>query len=294
MDSCGLKFFYSLLAVAASFLTVSSIEAAGSWPNEPPGSTVISDYNYNAVNGGGWFSTGGDSSIVNDPTAPLSPNSVLQMRYPKGFQAGYGPDNSYHSLNGEQREVYAGFWWKASNNWQQETNSAISKISFFLTNGPFDVFFGMQGPQGGPYSMIAVFSSATLSNGHLPASYGDNPGARILIGNVSRPIVVPGSWYRIEMYSKHSTTPTSRDGIFRWWVNGTLCGDYSTVNFANLPWVQFNLSPTWGGMNNTKIHEDYFWFDHIHLSLPKGVAASPTDQPPGPPAAPRILNVTVQ
>jgi hypothetical protein len=216
------------------------------------------------------------------------------MRYATGFQAGIAPDNSYHSLNGDQREVYAGFWWKASPNWQQETNSAVSKIAFFVSNGGWDVFIGMQGPQGGPYALSVVFESPTLSNGHLPASYGDNPGTRILLGNVSRPSVSPGNWYRIEMYSKHSTTATSRDGIFRWWVNGALCGDYTNVNFIDLPWVQFNLSPTWGGMNNTKTQTDYYWFDHIHLSLPKGAAASPTDQPPGPPAAPRILNVVVQ
>ena len=282
------------LLAAGLFGSVRFASASASWPNEPSGASLISDYNYNAVSGDGWFSTGGDSSIISDATAPLSPNSVLQMRYATGFKAGIAPDNSYHSLNGAQREVYAGFWWKASPNWQQEVNSAVSKIAFFVSNGAFDVFIGMQGPQGGPYALSAVFESPTLSNGHLPASYGDNPGTRVLLGNISRPNVIPGNWYRIEMYSKHSSTSTSRDGIFRWWVNGALCGDYTNVNFTDLPWVQFNLSPTWGGMNNTKTQTDYYWFDHIRLSLPKGGAASPTDQPPGPPSAPRILNVVVQ
>ena len=282
-----------MILIVASVTHIRFAEASASWPNEPSGAAVISDFNYNTVSGNGWFSTGGDSSITSDPTAPLSPNSVLQMRYPAGFQAGIAPDNSYHSLNGPQREVYAGFWWKASSNWQQETNSAVSKIAFFVSNGHFDTFIGMHGPQGGPYALSVMFESPTLSNGHLASSYGDNPGTRVLLGNVSRPSVTPGNWYRIEMYSKHSTTPTSRNGVFRWWVNGVLAGNYTDVNFSELPWVQFNLSPTWGGMNNTKTQTDYYWFDHIHLSLPNG-ASSPTDVPAGPPASPRILNVTVQ
>jgi hypothetical protein len=294
MQSRRRMFLFLALFTSALFGTARLVEASASWPNEPSGATLISDYNYNTVSADGWFSTGGDSSIISDPTAPLSPNNVLQMRYPIGFQAGIAPDNSYHSLNGAQRQVYAGFWWKANANWQQETNSAVSKIAFFVSNGAFDVFIGMQGPQGGPYALSVMFESPTLSNGHLPASYGDNPGTRVLLGNVSRPSVVPGNWYRVEMYSKHSTTSTSRDGIFRWWVNGVLCGDYTTVNFSDLPWVQFNLSPTWGGMNNTKRQTDYYWFDHIHLSLPSGGSSTAADQPPGAPAAPRILNVTVQ
>jgi hypothetical protein len=31
------------------------------------------------------------------------------------------------------------------------------------------------------------------------------------------------------------------------------------------------LSPTWGGVGDTKSETDYFWFDHVHISRPGGI-----------------------
>src|SRR4051812_3155500 len=45
-------------------------------------------------------------------------------------------------------------------------------------------------------------------------------------------VITPGQWYRIELYFRlstgdiHSDNP---DGTIRWWVNGTLVGDYNNV-----------------------------------------------------------------
>ncbi|OLB64223.1 MAG: hypothetical protein AUH96_09910 [Nitrospirae bacterium 13_2_20CM_2_61_4] len=76
----------------------------------------------------------------------------------------------------------------------------------------------------------------------------------------------PGGPYHL---FRMSTTSTSRDGIVRWWVNGTLVGDYSTVNFdVAHAFDEFHFSPTWGGIGSSKTEEDYFWYDHVRLSVP--------------------------
>jgi len=31
---------------------------------------------------------------------------------------------------------------------------------------------------------------------------------------------------------------------------------------------ELQIAPTWGGVGGTKSQQDYFWFDHVHLSRP--------------------------
>jgi hypothetical protein len=287
--------FASLMGLFFLLTDYSSAKASAAWPNEPNGANVLTDWTFNSIAGSGWNTTGGDIMITNDSTAPLSPGNVLQFRYPIGFTAGIAPGRVFFSLGGERREVYLGFWWKPSYPWQQEVNSGTSKIDFLISNGPADMFSGMMGPQGGPHYLVTGLEFPSISNGHLPGTSGDNPGHRTIIPNVAYTQLTLGQWHRIEKYIKYSTTKTSRDGILRIWIDGVLNVNHTSVNYdTDWPFVEFNLSPTWGGMNNKKTQTDYYWFDHVHLSLPNGGSSTPTDQPPGPPAAPRILNVTVQ
>lgn len=267
----------------AAALWPAAAAASPDWPNDPPGSQLLTDFDFDSLVGPGWNNTGGDVSIITDPTAPVSPtHHVIQMRYAKGFPAGIGPSNEYFAL-GQRREVYAGFWWKANAGWQQETMSGTSKIAFFISNGQFDVFTGMHGPQGGPYFIYWCLESPTIDNRHT----GDRVqyiGSQNFSPNVHSIDIVPGNWYRIETYQKFSTTSESRDGILRWWVNGTLAGNYTDVNYdVTLPWAQFQFSPTWGGLNNTKTQTDYYWFDHARVSAPNGAPEPTADAGTEPP-----------
>lgn len=280
-----------MILIAASVLHIRFAEASASWPNEPAGSTLISDFAFDAVTGDGWQNGSGSTHIVSDATAPFSPGNVVQMEYPIGFPAGIGPDNIYHSLNGNQTETFMGFWFKFNAGWQQEINSQGSKLAFAISNGQQDSFIMMSGPQGGPYKIITSLESVGVCNGHT-GTYGDAcNGTRVFVTSALVPV---GAWHKIEWYQKFSTCKTCQNGIIRIWVDGVLGGSWTNVNFdSSWPWVQQQLSPTWGGMNNTKTQNDWLRFDHVHLSRPNG-ASSPADLPPGPPAAPRILNVTAQ
>ena len=88
-------------------------------------------------------------------------------------------------------------------------------------------------------------------------------------------VIVPGTWYRIELYFKGSTTPTSQDGLLRWWVTKlgdaapTQVGDYTNVNFDTPNFIDFSFAPTWGGNSGvTKLRMDYYRIDHVHISRP--------------------------
>lgn len=289
MNVYGHKLLSLLLLFAALLGTFRSAEASASWPNEPAGAVPILDFDFSTMQGKGLIFYGGDANIVSDSTAQGSPSNVVQYRYAQGFAGGVGAAKHYMALGNTLKELYLGYWWKPSSPWQGHASNG-NKIHFFVAADNSLFVTEMYGPPSGPFT-LAVYLPFATSNGHLPNSYGDNPGTRHLFGNGVQ--VKLGVWHRVEVYVKHSTTPTSRDGIIRWWIDGVLAGNYTTVNYSQAPWAEFSFSPTWGGTGDIKRQTDFYWYDHVYLSAPKSGSAS-NDQPPGPPAAPRILNVTVQ
>jgi hypothetical protein len=257
------------------------------WLNEPVGFTLLSDYRFDeSLPAGegqslsdGWRirNPAGYATHASDSDAPSSPPDVGQWRYPVGFAGGDAPATMYYHLETTPSQMYFGYWWQASTPWQGHP-SGVNEISFVSAQDNILVV-QMHGPPGGegPYALI-VTTEFTTSNGHLDNSEGDDPGTRHLLGNVNggNYIVTPGQWYQIELYFKMSTTSTSRDGVIRWWVNGTLVGDYTTVNFdVTHPWEEFLFSPNWGGVGSTKTEEDYFWYDDVRLSV--GTSPAPGD-----------------
>lgn len=257
---------------------------SASWPNEPAGATVITDWGWSDLNGGGWHDEGGDASIVSDSTAPLSPASVLQQRFASGFPGGISPSNEWYTFS-PSREIYLGFWWKANAQWEAHP-SGINKILFVSREDGGNAFFLIMSGQN-PYNLAFSYQEGPwICNGDL-VGYPGICGTILVQGGAA---LIPGNWYRIELYMKMSTTTTSKDGIIKWWANGVQAGNLTTVNFAQSPFAGVPIVPIWGGMGASKTRTDYFWYDHIHISIPGGGTTS--DQPPGPPAAPSIKTVT--
>jgi hypothetical protein len=236
------------------------------------------------VFGGGNASLLADSSIARSATS----SGFVRYTYPIGFPGGIAPAKHFVNISGP-KEVYAGFWWRPSAGFEGHPSN-VNKLLFLLgTGGSGNTVLDMWGT-GSPYRLMITIQHPTC-NSHITNSVGDSCGTRNIFGNVSSGEVSLGKWHLVEVYQKLSSTMTSRDGVLRWWLDGQLVGNYTSVNLAG-PQVEFQFDPTWGGMGSTKIKEDYFDFDDLHISFP--TSGSSTDQPPGPPAAPRILNVTVQ
>ena len=261
------------------------------WPGEPAGFKTLTDWPYNALvtRGDGKVSTGanvwnqspgtGAVAVVADSTAPLSPPNVVELTYPVGLPSGSAPWTLYFNPRsaGGGREFYTAFWWKANAEWQGDP-SGINKIIFWQDNAPSSAnLIVMMNNQRQPnYLLTVTLEFNQASNGQLANSAGAGAVWHVF-GNVrgGNYVITPGQWYRIELYFKGSTTPTSQDGVLRWWATRpgetmpTPVGDYTNVNFDAATFIQFSFAPTWGGNSGVgKARNDYYRIDHVHLSAP--------------------------
>ena len=83
----------ALVITALSLLHVQSRDiavAAGNWPNEPSGSTVIVDCPFSGSLCPGIWNAYNTASFANDPTAPLSPGYVFDSFMATNSQEGNG------------------------------------------------------------------------------------------------------------------------------------------------------------------------------------------------------------
>ena len=250
-----------------------------SWPNEPAGFRVVTDWGFDqdppmagdvSIPGSPSWSvvyglppgpTRGWVQRSSDPGAPFSPPNVYEFVYPTGMVEGTAPSTVYYpssdrglmarlglSSSGSALlgtgEVYVGFWWKPSSPFDVGPNG--NKIAFLFNGG---------GDAGGQQFLIL------LPDGRLhvlPEYRGDFRWRR---PNVNATAVTLGAWHQIEWYCQLSS------GTLKWWLDGVLQGSHGDVrnpfNFA-----MFQFSPTWGGNSGARKREtDRYWFDHVHLSV---------------------------
>jgi hypothetical protein len=257
------------------------------WPNEPKGLNTLTDWPYDQLvsTASGAFTRGvnvwngtrgtGLAAVVCDLSAPLSPPAVAQFTYPAGLPSGTAPWTLYFVDSPPGREFYTAFWWKASDPWEGDP-SGINKITFWQDAAPAsaNLIVMMNNQRQRAYHLTVTLEFNDASNGHLVNVAGMGTVWH-LFGNVGggNYEVVPGTWYRVELYFKGSSTPTARDGIVRWWATKagdaavTQVGNYTDVNFDAPNFVQFSFAPTWGGNSGVRKRAlDYYRIDHVHVS----------------------------
>jgi hypothetical protein len=224
---------------------------APGWTHEPAGLRTWVDTPITAFTGNGWgiVNPNGYATVVADAAAPLSPPNIGQWRYPSGFAGGQAPATMFHRLPSAFDEGFVGVWWKPSNPWQGHS-TFVNKIYFLLGGTCGNLIPSMYGPPGGPYQL------------RVAPEWGSNWSW--LIPNVNPIPLGLGSWHRIELYFKYNTPG---NGIVRWWMDGTLIGDYTNISFPSSGcFAEFQFSPTWGGVGDVKRETDYFWFGQAYIS----------------------------
>jgi hypothetical protein len=238
-------------ATSAGLTVTVSNNVLTPWPHEPAGLVRYVDWGVGALSGSGWntVNPNGNASIITDITAGLSAPLTGQWKYPTGFAGGSAPATMYYPLPAAFTQGFVGVEWKASNPWQGHS-SFVNKIYFLLGGSCGNLIPIMYGPPGGPYDL------------RVAPEWGSN--WNFLTPNVNNVPVTLGAWHKIELYFKYNS-PGS--GIVQWWMDGTLMGDYRNLTFpASGCFTEFQLSPTWGGVGDTKSRTDYFWFDHVYIS----------------------------
>lgn len=247
------------LAPTSSSDAVSSID----WPNEPAGFTLLTDEAFDALSENGWNGqdretiNGSGLTVVTDPAAPLSPANVLQFKYADSFPGGVEPGVEFFGPPSPVRETYFAFWWKPSNPWQNHAGSGVNKIA-------------MLHPQTGVIGVIYIMMFFNPDSGGFTIQVSpsfEGIDTRRLAPNVTYTPVALGEWHQIEWYVKYSSTPATPNGVTKWWLDGVLQGSYTDLRMpADAGFIQYEFSPTWGGVEDTKSQTDFYWYDHARIS----------------------------
>ncbi len=269
-----------ILAGCSSSVAPSPSTPGATWPNEPPGMTVVSDWGFDQppplsgdvpIPGSpGWSVVyglpadplRGTVALVADTTAPVSPPNVYDVVYPEGMVEGFAPTTVYYPRTASgitarvrrvlwadreglaSPEAYVGLWWKPSSPFDLGPNG--NKIAFLFNGG---------GATGGQQFLILLPDGRLHVLPEYPGDYRwRNP-------NVTATAVALGRWHRIEWHSN------IRTGLLEWWLDGILQGRHEDVKNA-YDFDVFKLSPTWGGNTGARKREtDHYWFDHVRLSV---------------------------
>jgi len=227
------------------------------WAHEPSGFSALVSQPWNAITALGWqeYDVDNHVTVVADPTVPTGDPEVLQFLFPEGFSGlGYGPGLVYYMMS--KSEMYLGFYWKMSPDWEGHTSNVNKMFYLFQREGDNReaVLVVAYGRPGGPY--------------HLEISNEASDGGRWWTQNVNNVTLVPGQWYKMEMHLKKSSADAAPDGLVEWWINGQLAARYTDAKLRGANFSEVHIDPVWGGTDSTisKTHDDYQRFGRFYIS----------------------------
>lgn len=266
-----------LLHVFALLLLLPTV-ATAQWSNEPSGSTVLVDCPMVSVSSCGMLDVYNAVTYGSDAADPVSPSSVAFSTLAAGATSG-GSQIEYSFTNSS--EMFVGMVLKINSQFQGFICCA-SKMWFMrgaVTNGFFGVT--LSSPTASTWNIgFGHNTGGGLDNSHIcPGGLG----LGYCTPNVDATNFAKDTFIKFEVYMKRSTTSTSRDGILKWWANGTLRANYTTLNypggFNNWVWTE-----TYGGAD-TVPNPRIYTIGHVRISIPNCPLGC-TPPPPGPPPPP--------
>jgi uncharacterized protein YjdB len=226
--------------------------------NEPAGMTVISQRPFSAMNEAGWADNG--FTIVQDPTAPISPPNVMRATFPAGFVAGSAPGLAYITT-GNYHTMYIRFAAKLSTNWYGQA-SGFCKYFYEWVRDPNDeaFFFSSHGTGTAPLDPYVILQGIVGSPGGSFWNLAPNlaPSARI----------IRGQW-QIYEFVLTGNSAGQADGMVDWWLDGVHVGHDTGIQWTTTAttFTEFDFRPVWGGIGppNVPATQTMDW-DDVYLS----------------------------
>jgi uncharacterized protein YjdB len=218
------------------------------WPNAPAGWTTLLDTPFSIAgsdtqNGPeGWYYYSG-ASLISDPTAPLSPSSVMQIVFPVGLTAGNG-GGSVSRLSGNRTSHYVGFWTKVNSDFE---NPKGFKQGWYPAGDNFGYALIIEGENQGS----AAWTMRLEGNGMNAPS------------NVVGKKFTPGVWHQIEILWD---APTH---VLKFWMDNVLVGNHTLPSWSDT-FTYWRFIPVWGPNlpNEHSTVANYFWVDHCIVKAP--------------------------
>lgn len=234
---------------------------AGPHPNQPSGFTEVGTHSFTTKSASGWndFSTGAWAvdTAANGPLSP--PNGVKLAMTPGSVACPHGGPWEM-SIGGSRRAIYVHWAYKvSSNHWWYESGH---------NKWPFGLHISADGGRATVYFM-EVFGVGQ-ANGETEFVTQVTPFTDAIHPNVTNVPIVRGNWHEGELLL-YLGTPGNNDGVLKWWVNGTLVGNY-TMNFMASNWTnpRYTLIQALAciyGHNPQPTVTSEAWLDHIYVSV---------------------------
>jgi hypothetical protein len=229
--------------------------------------TVISDRPFNAINELGWsddnwgYASGG--VIIQDPTAPRSPSSILRTTIPRGFVGGGGTFSGDFTISSAPRTLYVSYWARVSSNWQGEQSGVNKQFYVYTSSDVPSIYMNMYGAGSGP--LQPQIAGQNISAGGQ--GFGDPNNPDWTPNLVPSAQIVRGQWYHIELILVMNSVGNA-DGSIDWWLDNVHIGSHSGIQFqSSAPkWRALHYTNLWGGGGSIAVASQTLDFDHLYLS----------------------------
>lgn len=210
---------------AGQIEALSSAPTGATWRGqEPAGMTQITSRSYDAVDEDGWSSSGSSNlSIVSRADAPQSPSNVLQGKFPAGMSDNSGAFQFWLAglkSNGYRRAYYATYF---------RIPSTWIGWAKWLWLKPIEP----DGTVGGTHFIAPHRKSGTSApcdeDGFVmkPHTQGNQTNTtKTYSNNVNRVVFNYDQWILFET-ELFFGDPGQANGEWRWWIDGTLCGEHT-------------------------------------------------------------------
>ena len=233
-----------------------SIVALPPYPNEPPGSSVLIDWDFDIANAGDppfFYVSPGPATTVTDVTAPINPSKVGRIQFSPALSPGSGPSVLASNLlpPANWKTWYFSTRFKVSSNFINEMTSPEVKIwDMLLPEGSLILMFQGAAP---PFHMR--FDHFVIADGSFRTD-----------GTIQ---LQRNTWYHVELLV---TDVGSGDARYQVFVDGRLDIDRTLKKVSNAEfkhnWVMGGASP-----GDQITVTSYMYHDHTRFSYTTSGAA---------------------